>query len=216
MHFKNKNKSNDNFILSLDTVNTKPNFSIYSASQGLQTINLFQNDADKYDAAYFVNYLAEADVKANEINILGVCDGPGAFSPLRAGIIIARLLYALNPELKVYKFNKLYLLFRQLKAQKMIPEKQNYIYLKAGLKGYFKEVYDQQFNIIQKAHLIENAEEINQAEISNENTDICLSETIINLLINESCQSFLISHLDDLKPNYIREASVTIKKQVIF
>ena len=209
----------NNYILTLDTASLKPNFSIFSPMEGLKTINLYNTDSDKYDAAYFVNYLVEAGIKAHEINILGICDGPGAFSPLRAGIIIARLLYALNPNLKVYKFNKLYLLYRQLKAQNLIPAKQNYIYLKAGLKGYFNEVYDREFNIIEKAHLIENINEINEideSEIIIENPDNYLSETIMNLLLNENCETFLINDLQDLKPNYIREPSVTAKKQVVF
>jgi tRNA A37 threonylcarbamoyladenosine modification protein TsaB len=217
---------NKNFILAFDLVSPNPSVSIRSLGNESQSHSKFLNIQkeslkSRYDSALFINQIIklcdESSCQAKEITTLAFVSGPGPFSPIRVSTIIARMLFRLNPGLQVYKFNLLSLLFFKLKTENLISEEISSICLKAGLKGYFKEVYKtKEETLIEKAHLVT---EVNKNEIiidsNSEHLNFNFSEFMLQLLESKDLSSFEISSLDYLQPDYLREASVTEKKSPI-
>ncbi len=203
-------------ILSLDTASWNPSASIYSPNDGIQTLKLCTEDG-RYDAAHFVDQIAkfceENNFEIKKITRLAFCAGPGAFTPIRVGCIMARTFKLLNPEIPVYKFNTLNLLYYWFKTAGL---KTNAIYIKAGLKGYFKETYSDEDKIIQKAQMVSDFQ--NDGIIANDelkNKNFNLSETMLKLLL-EQPEDWLSDHLvklEEIQPLYLKEASVTLKKK---
>jgi tRNA A37 threonylcarbamoyladenosine modification protein TsaB len=216
----------ETFILALDPVSGSPGASlkkIWASSLKTQVYSVSFLESEntglkRYDSANFVDKLAElckkADCKPIDIDKLLICTGPGAFSPIRVVTIISRVLYSLNPDLQVYKFNFLFLLFKKLKLQNLLNQNKTSIYLKAGLKGYFKEVYETNTeHVLEKAHL---TSEMNDERIlidqNSEHLNFNYAQFMLWLLEEKDCSQFEVKSLDDLKPDYLREATVTQKK----
>lgn len=188
-----------NQILSLDTISKRP-----SATFGSQTISLIQSEY--YDSGIFINKIAQICPKPSQIKKLVYCAGPGAFSPTRAATIIARLLKRLYPDLQVYKINLLSAYYLSLK----LPEETNIIYLKAGLKGFFKEAYNKG-STVEQAHLVPEITDKGFL-IEEEKYNFNLSENLQNLLIEGKLERYLVCGLENLEPLYLREVSLTKKK----
>ncbi len=86
------------------------------------------------------------------------------------------------------------------------------IYLKAGLKGFFREVYNKN-STIEQAHLVPEITEKGFL-IEEENYSFSLSEKLQSLLIEGKLEHCLVRDgLDDLKPLYLREVSLTTPKK---
>ena len=287
-------------LLSIDTASRNPTasigyFSDKSNSFVIESIDLTGNELalatdseirsnkpnqtknKRSDSVFFVNKIAElcdkVNCKPSDIKQIAICSGPGGFSSLRVGIVIARLICLssvfqankkvptnLNPDLqfffsndnndsgvlngeirlsdfdlKIYKFNLLYLFYRKLKSSGLFfqsaedVETSQTIYLKGGL-SYFKESYDSKTNkIIEPAHLVKESEilEKENSIVIDEAFQLLISplqeswginnfsEFMIKLLDSEDSDlaNYSVNFLSEIQPDYLREASVTMKKK---
>ncbi len=238
--------------LAIDTVSNNPTASLSKLENNnvqIKSINLLKpsntsSQIQRYDSSLFPTRIFELcsllNVKPHQIKDLLYCSGPGPFSSIRVGVVISRILKRINPDLQVYKFNLLYLLYRHLKKEGFIDKEKFHInknnliilYMKAGIKDFFKEAYDLNTNrILEKAHLVNNIssnfcnlkenhflkEKIDpnnsQGFLINpkaDNLDFNLSNLMIELRKKENVDIFQAS-LNEIKPQYIKEASVTLK-----
>ncbi|MDX1920588.1 MAG: hypothetical protein SFU25_07650 [Candidatus Caenarcaniphilales bacterium] len=175
----------------------------------------------RYDAANFLNQIInlcnEVNCKPHQIKKLAVCFGPGAFSSIRIAVVLSRILKKLNQDIQVYNFDLLYLLLQSsLKVTERITRINTEISfcLRAGLKGFFKTRYvleNEEIKITQKTHLVEELQQEDQL-YSQEENEICLSELMLDLVLNENPQEFELKTLDEFQAHYGREASVTKAK----
>ena len=182
----------------------------------LNTCSKVQN----YSPAYLIDDLEEMfkknGLQPHQIKTVMYCNGPGFFSKLRTGNIFVRSFKLLNPLIPVYKFNLLFLLFFKLK--KLNLWKENYLILPAGKSGFYKESYKNNFfEVLDKAQFmshINSGEKVFDYQLLD--GDLCLSDVMVDIY-NFVSASLIEAFLDeDLQPLYLRQASVTTKKQVVF
>jgi len=209
------------FLLAINTVSDHPSASIVGINDDkVSSISLLktskQESTYKFEAALFSNLIFELcdsfQCKAHQISHLAFCPGPGPFSSIRVSIIFARILKHLNPALAVYKLDLLYLYFRYLRENKLIPDDVNDVCMKAGLTGFFRAQYSlPDCKAQREAHLVK---EVGTSYLLEPQFAECeLSEFMLEILRSDNLTPHLISSLADIEPLYLKPPSVTQSKK---
>jgi len=184
------------------------------------------NKPHRDKVAFIVNVLdkllEKSSLNIQDINAVAFCEGPGAFSALRAGVLIASLFNLFNPEIKIYKFSTAHMIFLCL-INSCSPFRGlgGSIYLKAGLNGYFKESYDlSNLQIIDPVKLVQEITEKENNYLYIENflqfdhlQIISKMSEVFNASTKFNPEDFLVTDSKQIKPNYVRPVSVTKSKK---
>ncbi|MDX1917569.1 MAG: hypothetical protein SFT81_00275 [Candidatus Caenarcaniphilales bacterium] len=202
--------------LLIETASADPCLAIWHEGE-LRTQSLLSANR-RYDSAFFINHLHSllrlTNLELQDFKTLAYCAGPGQFSPLRVASLIARLLFRLNPALKIYKFNLTYLLFWRAKELNLVQERTDQIYLSSGHRGFFHETYNLSDKTIKQSvklikEMLGSGYQISESEYL---PDFMLTDFMRRLIENPCSEDFMVHDLSEIIPHYIREANVSKPK----
>lgn len=216
-----------NIILSVDVASLKPSFCLATedSDNNINILEIFDleqaRDAQgRYEVAMYSNcldnILDKHNLKLSNINKLIYINGPGPFSSLRWVTVLAKLLFRLNTNISVFSLSQNYAYYRYYLSQELINSQDNiYVAVKAGIRGYFVEKYNNKsiLNSAKLTNLQEYKELITQEkniiEINENNkiiSEILISSELLNIQENK------ITSLEEIIPNYLRDANITMPK----
>jgi len=172
--------------------------------------------------------LRNNQLKFADIDLLGVCVGPGSFTGVRAGLAFARGLAFGAPDLKITGVSAFEVYARMIAEDKRAAY--NAVVIETKREDFYFQLFDENLNKIseplaltrdeiaqnlknhQTTFIGDGVERLLSVSLGLQIKDVELSEIIgVDALFNATRQKFLDKTLDFPKPLYIRGADTCVK-----